>query len=559
MRVSNVRKVGLILLNIVLFSSLLSTCANQNSGISQIDEDKTGGIHQEIGLDKYDPPIQVSFVRETSSGLDNLLKDLPGQTLEDNTWSRLYEEILGIQIDYEWTAKGNLYYQKLGVALASGNIPDVVRVNAQQLRLLSNVGLIQDMTEIYEQFATPLTKRILGLEGSAPFDASTIDGKLMAIPETGSSIEGAQFLWIRTDWLENLGMKPPKTMRELLEISKAFTEKDPDQNGMYDTYGLAATQYLWDPVMGLMDFMAGYHAFPNLWLKDESGKLIFGGIQPEVKTALQVLQDMYRNGQIDREFGLKSGDKVKEDVAAGKLGMLYGEQWGSFLVQTSREKNPESEWRSFPIVSATGNPPKVPLRFSTHQFLAVNKDYEHPEAIVKMINLHLEKNWGETAEYEKYYSSPLPIWQLSPVTPYPAKKNLDAYRQLNEARQTGDYSKLDYEAKAIQKNIETYLAGGPGKDSGWGWERTYGPTGAFAILDKYEKNGQLLYENFVGAPTETMIDKESVLHDLQLNAYINIILGRPISEFDQFVTEWKDLGGDKITEEVNDWFSKKNS
>lgn len=545
-----------LMLTALLSIQILSACSQSDSTNNQIPD---GNDHvteyQDLGLSKYDPPIEVTFVRENGAGLKNLLNELPGQTLEDNTWSRLYEQVLGIKIKYDWIAKGDLYQQKLGVALASGDIPEVVRVNAQQLRLLSNSGLIQDLSDVYEKYATPLTKQTLSQEGTGPFDTATIDGKLMGIPETNSSIDGAQFLWIRTDWLDRLGMKPPQTMDDVLAISKAFTDKDPDQNRENDTFGLAITQYLWDPVMGLTAFMAGYNAFPKIWIKDDSGKLEYGGIQPEVKTALKTLQDMYRKGQIDSEFGYKDGNRVKEQVAAGKIGMLYGEQWGSFLVQVSRENDPDAEWQAFPIVSVSGEAPKVPLRFSTYQFLAVRKDYEHPEAIVKLFNLHLEKNWGETSEYETYYSSPLPVWQLSPVTPYPTRKNLEAFRQLEVARRTGDASVLKDEARAIQKSIDMYLSGNENKESGWGWERTYGPSGAFAILDQYEKNNQLLYESFVGAPTETMIEKQAILDNLQYETFVNIILGRPIDDFDQFVEEWHKLGGEKMTTEVNQWFA----
>ena len=467
--------------------------------------------------------------------------------------------MLGIKIKYDWTDKGELYRQKLGASLASGDIPEVVRVNAQQLRQLSNSGTIQDLSGVYDRYATPLTKKILNQEGSGPFESATIDGKLMGIPETASSIEGAEYLWIRTDWLKALDLQPPKTLADVSTISKAFTERDPDRNGKNDTFGLALTNYLWDPVAGVAGLMAGYGAYPTIWLKDGAGKLEYGGVQPEVKTALKSLQEMYRSGQIDSEFGIKNGEKVQRQVAAGQIGMTYGQQWSSFWVQASREQNPNAQWQAFPIVSVTGEAPKVPLPFGTYQFLAVRQGYEHPEAIVKLFNLHLEKNWGETADYEAYYSSPLPVWQLSPVTPFPAKKNLDAYRQLAEARRTGDNSALSEEAASIQKKIQIYLAGGTDKETGWGWERTYGPSGAFSILDQYEKNGQLLFESFVGAPTETMMEKKSILDELQNDTFINIILGNPIDQFDQFVEEWHRLGGDSITTQVNQWFSERGS
>lgn len=540
---------------------LLTACEKSDSLAerSPVPEGQPGSapLYEEPGLSKYDPPIQLSFVRENNDALEEILKELPGESLEHNRWTELYEEVLGIKITYDWTEWSSIYSRKLGVSLASGDIPDIVRVNASQLRVLSNAGLIQDLSGVYDQYATPLTRKVLSEEGTGPFETATLDGKLMAIPETNSSIEGAMFLWIRTDWLERLGLQPPKTMAEVLAISKAFTQEDPDGNGRHDTYGLAVTKYLWDPVMGLTGFMAGYGAYPGIWIKDKTGKLVFGGIQPEIKHALQVLQDLYRTGQIDREFAFKDGVKASDWIEHEQVGMMYGEQWGSFLVQLSREQNPQAEWQAFPLVSESGAAPKVPLPFSTNQFLAVKQGVQHPEALIKLINLHLEKNWGTTSEVERYYNAPQAVWKLSPVTPFPVQKNLEAFRELETFRRTGDASVLQDEAKTIQKRIAAYEAGGADSETGWGWERTYGPSGAFSILDGYERKSQLLYESFVGAPTETMIEKQNILNNLQIDAFLDIIQGRPISEFDNFVAQWNKLGGEQITAEVNDWYAKK--
>lgn len=548
------------LVAVLFFIWILIAYGNENTTTNNNDDpferNDYSNVYEEIGLSKYDPPIVVSFVRETSNDLDWLINLLPGESLEDNRWSRIYEQVLGISIHYDWTAKGELYRQKLSFSVSSGQIPNIVKVSAEQLRMLSNAGLIQDLTDVYNEYATPLTKNILGQEGSATFDAATIDGKLMAIPNTNSSIEGAMYIWLRTDWMERLGLQPPQTMNDVLEIARAFTFMDPDQNGQDDTLGLAITNYLWDSVMGIKGFMAGFDAYPEIWTLDESENLVFGGIQPEVKEGLKTLQKMYKDGELDNEFSFKNSEKVKQQIASGKIGMMYGEQWGSFLVQESQNFDINAEWKAYPIVSMTGKLPKVPLKLRTYEYFAVRKDFEQPEAIVKLINLHLEKNWGKTAEFETFYSSSYPVWQLSPVTPYPAQKNLEAYRQLDEARQSGNWTKLNAEAQSIQKLIEQYHAGGADKDFGWGWDKTYGIDGAFSILDQYEKNNQLLYEAFTGAPTETMIERKSLLHDLQHEAYINIILGNSIDDFDQFVETWLELGGAKITKEVNDWYQQ---
>lgn len=566
-------KMKALSVSILAIATLLSACTSQDDSTSTGQNEKANEAVSTAGntdvkgaiadpLGKYDPPIEVSFVRNLSDVVENnVLGVLKGETFEDNRWTRLYKEQLGISIKNNWVVKGSdtsdQYLQKLNVTLASGDLPDVIPVNATQLKQLADAGQIEDMTALYEKYASPLTKEILLQEGTSPFDAVKIDGKLMAIPQVESSIERAMFIWIRTDWLTKLGMQPPKTMADVQAISKAFAENDPDGNGKKDTYGLGLTKGLWGGAMGLEGFMAGYKAYPNMWLTDASGKLIFGGIQPEVKKGLQVLQGMFKNGELDQEFGIKDGGKVSEQIAAGKIGMEYGEQWNSIWpLQLNRNNEQHAQWRAYPIVSESGDTPKVPLKFSTIKFYAVKKGVKHPEAVIKLVNLHLEKNFGATAEFDKYYAPPEAesVWQLSPVTPYPLKKNVEAFRAIDAARKANNFSTLKGEAKTIQEKLDAYNSGSKEGFALWGWERIYGPEGSEGVVDQYDKNNQFLMDKFVGAPTPTMVERKSTLEKLMNETYTKIIMGGSIDEFDKFVKDWAKLGGEQMTKEVNDWY-----
>ncbi|UUZ80347.1 extracellular solute-binding protein [Paenibacillus sp. P26] len=565
-----------LLLSFLSTAIVLSACSGSNgsadTGQGKASKAETGsnaisdakGTNAEP-LGKYDPPIEVSFIRNLSDVVENnVLGVLKGETFEDNRWTRLYKDQLGINIKNKWVVKGNdtseQYLQKLNVTLASGDLPDVITVNATQLKQLADSGQIEDMTALYQQYASPLTKEILSQEGSSPFDAATIDGKLMAIPQVDSSLERAMFIWIRTDWLQKLGLQPPKTMADVQAISKTFAENDPDGNGKKDTFGLGATKDLWGGAMGLEGFMAGYKAYPRMWVADASGKLVYGGVQPEIKKALQALQTMFKNGELDQEFGIKDGGKVSEQIAAGKIGMEYGEQWNSIWpLQLNRNNDPKAQWRAYPIVSESGETPKVPLKFSTTKFFAVKKGVKHPEAVIKMFNLHLEKNFGKTAEFDKYYAPPEAesVWRLSPVQPAPVKKNVEAFRAIDAARKSGDFSKLQGEPKTIQGKIEAYNSGSKEGFALWGWERIYGPEGSEGVVDQYDKNNQFLMDKFVGAPTPTMVERKSTLEKLQNETYTKIIMGASADEFDKFVQDWTKLGGEQITKEVNDWYASK--
>ncbi|GAB2564214.1 extracellular solute-binding protein [Gracilibacillus alcaliphilus] len=547
-------KLFLILLFGCLFI-VITACSNSDTTI----DDNSSSEKDKEPFGKYDPAIDVSFVRSIDSTLDLALVD--GETIEDNVWLDYYRDELGINVTYDWTASaGDQFDQKMNVSLASGDIPDFVSVNATQLNQLVKADMIMELTDLYEDYVAPFAKEVLESDGSGPFDAATIDGQLWGLPNMSSSIDGAEFVWVRTDWLEKLGLPEPKTMDDLLAISEAFTTQDPDGNGKDDTTGLAVTKDLWDGYAGLKGFFNGFHAYPNIWIKDASGEIVYGSIQPEVKEALQTLQDMFGSGQIDREFGVKPGDKVAEDPAAGRNGLHFGQQWTSLWpLQANRDNDPNAQWKAYPLVSVDDQPARPQITLGTTSWWVVRKDVEHEEAIVKMFNGFIEKNWGETAEFDKYYmpDGAEGTWKLSPPTPSPPNKNLDAFLAIREAVGNDTTDQLEGEAKVINGRVSAFE---DGDDSLWGWERIYGPEeGVFGIMDEYVNQDLFMRDEFNGAPTPTMAEKNATLEQLQNEVFTKIILGdADIDEFDKFVEDWKSLGGEQITQEVNEWYQNVN-
>ncbi len=552
-------------LTVTLFSACGSQGSSDNSAQGATSNSTAGSSAVAVNKDplgKYEPAIDISFVRGIDDDLAaNILPKTPGETIEDNRWTKLYKDELGINIKYAWTVKGNetsdAFTQKINVTLASGDIPDVVLVNPSQLKQLVDSDMVEDMTQYYNDYGSDLLKKNLTEEGTGNIDSVTFDGKMMAMPETVALNEGAQYLWIRNDWLKKLNLEPPKTMDDVLKISEAFTTKDPDGNGKDDTYGLPITKDLYSGCMGTEGFFAGYHAYPNMWVEDSSGKLVWGSTLPETKAALQKLADMYKAGELDREFGVKDGGKVAETIAAGKVGLNYGAQWNPMYPLISNYNNDKNaDWTGYPLVSADSQKVMVPLKFNQTRIFAVKKGFAHPEALVKLFNMHLEKNWGKASDFNKYYmpkeNGGAGVWKFSPVCPFPPFKNPDAFLTIDEARKNNDFSKLTDEPKSIEANIEAYEKG---DTSQWGWEKIYGKDGVFRNMLQYRENDQLLSEKFTGSPTGTMTEKKTTLDKMEKEVFVKIIMGAtPIGEFDKFVSDWNKLGGTDMTKEVNDWY-----
>lgn len=503
-------------------------------------------------LGKYDPPIEMSFGKL----IDQSMKFKEGESIENNAWTKLYEERLGIKVQFDWTVAGSedQYFQKLNVAVASNNIPDSFMVNAQTLAKLVEAGQIEDLTPVFDKYLTPTTKELYYADGGNALRAATFDGKLMAIPNISSEIDSTSMLWVRTDWLEKLKLPEPKTMEDVYAISEAFAKQDPDGNGKADTFGLGVDKLLWDGFPGLEGFFNGFHAYPNMWVPDASGKLVSGNVQPQMKAALAKLQEMYKAGQIDKEFGIKDSAKVAESLIAGKLGLYYGQPWTPLWpMQDGKNLDPGMEWKAYPLPSVDADPAKTQSLFPIKQYFVVKKGFKHPEALVKLANIYKS---DEVANNQELYSSKdgIAFFKYAVTAGSDPHQNLNAYKKLSAAISANDPSGLSPSDKVGYDHIQKYLNG---DNVSWGNYLVFGPGSSYSIIDQYLTDKRIQYDAFFGAPTPAMTEKTAALNKLQLEAFTKIIMGEaPIDAFDKYVTDFNKLGGEQMTREVNEWYAK---
>lgn len=540
--------------------------ATETEKSSETAAEETGGAGTQESVDpfgKYEDGLEIHFARQVDENMyDNALANLPGQTVEENMWLDTYKEEIGVQVVYDWYVKGRTEYeQKVNVTIASGELPDVMEVTASQMMQLADAGLIWDMTEIFDKYASDFTKSVMMQEGDTAFVAAQKDGMLCGIPESAGASDSVDLMWIRQDWLENLGLSQPKTIDELINVIEKFTTDDPDGNGVDDTYGLGVTgspNVLTRNYGSLVGFFDAFGAHPTIWV-EKDGKLVYGGIQPECKDALVKLQELYQKGCIDPEFGVMDSSKAGETAAAGKCGVTYGQQWLPLVYfHSNYSLDSNALWTAYEPVSVSGDPAEVSAEVGVSRWLVVNKNFEHPEAVVKMANVFIEKCWGETGDNGKYYAPPdaESIWKLSPVQTQMPLKNVMAFRDIEAAKASDTTDALNGEAKSIWDKLDRFYSG-EGTSMEWGWERIYGPDpSSYSAIDRMISEDRIYINRFSGAPTETMTEKMSTLESMRDETFTKIIMGEsPIEEFDAFVESFNKLGGEQITAEVNEWYA----
>ena len=487
--------------------------------------------------------------------------DKKEDVLTDNIWFRDYRELFNLDVQYDWTAPGAQYDEKMNAQIAANDLPDFMTVNATQLKQLVDYGMAYDLTDVFEEYASDFVKEMMAADNFVGLSQATFDGKLYALPNVGGNRDGSSLWWIRKDWLDNLGLEIPTTLDELVNVMYAFAQQDPDQNGENDTYGMALIKDLFGGNIGLTALAEGMGAYMDGWIETDAGKE-YGSIQPQAKSVLELLAKLYADNVLDREFIVKDGTKVAEEIVAGKFGLFSGQHFQAFYpLPNSKNADNNADWIAISIVSGDGSVPKTMLNGSASSFCAVNVDCKHPEKVVEIYNYYYQKDCAVSPDYDIRYHGHLDddpnseiteYYRWSPVLSFYPMQNMYIHMGVEKHYEENDDSEMGngWISSSVEI-IDKYYAGdlsgyaqtiwcGPGDFSGEG------------RIHWYDQNDMFLINAYIGANTDSMTLYKATLDQLRLETFTSIITGdSSIDAFDSYVEQWKALGGDAITQELN--------
>ena len=244
---------------------------------------------------------------------------------------------------------------KIQAAGAGNNLPDVFLVQRPVLINLVNQGLIAPLDE---DFFAAMPTRTAKYHDADSINHATIDGTCWGMAVPAESV-GIEFLCVRQDWLDNLGLEVPTTLDEFFDVMYAFTYDDPDGNGLDDTYGFGAFiesnatlkgypgSRLW-PIMGAFNV-------PGLWdfHRDNLGLSL---LNPDFYNFMQFMKKCIDAGVIDPNWLSYKKDDFRAAWKQGRFGMMY-EQWAALSAEANYapfDANfPDGEWKVI-------NPPEGP-------------------------------------------------------------------------------------------------------------------------------------------------------------------------------------------------------
>ena len=551
-----------------LAATALAGCgktSEENTQTTAVSEAE-GTAKEDLPLSKYPETVTVHL----GGSLNPNAKIPDGMSYDDNSYTRFLKDDLNIEVVYDWVASSSDFDEKMNLCIGSGTIPELMNVNATQYRALLKYDMIQPLDQYFDDYASDALKGYVESGGEELKKCISNDkGEMMAIPAPNITAGGINEMWIRQDWLDNLGLEAPRTWDELVTVAEAFVTQDPDGNGEADTIGIlgpsnsdhmnaiGGNQYGLDPLF------SRFQSYPQYWLQDEDGTVKYGSIQPETRTALEKIQKLYTDKLIDPEMLVRNDSK--EPLLAGKVGIFFGPWWCGYTVADATLAG-EADWRAYFTPLAEDGNYYTHMAEPTTKYVVASKSCKNPEAAFKIINYLIasQQQWvadGITST-EMVTSDFYPLYNV-----YDNADEIEISYDVLTKYLAGEITMDDVDFsrhKLLKSDMEavTELKKEPYDDfslDNWNLDSDIAKTNlprlvsilvgeAPSVNDKY-----IPVYNAYNGQTETMQTKWANLKKMEEETFAKIVMGKAdISEFDTFVENWKNQGGDQILKEINE-------
>ena len=509
----------------------------------------------------YPETIEYTLGKMTSVNNSNMPEN---DTYTDNAYTRYIKSVINVQNVDVFEANDSQYDTNVSMVISMGSLPDIMVVSSQdEVEQLVEAGLIEDLTESYNNCISDRIRKMYESYGDSLKDMVTYDGKIMALPETNIT-DGPNLVWLRKDWMDKLGLSEPHTIDDVVNIVKHFISEDPGNNGVDasgkpNTVGLAvdtdvtgecgySSEFLLDIIF------ACFGAYPKQWIMNDDGEIVYGSVTDEAKEALSYINSLYNQGVIDNDFLLRTSTNICELIENGLCGSFFGLWWApNNPLANAVSRNPDADWQPYLIATDSDGTTSYHSQNPCYKYVVVRKGYEHPEIAAKMISVMFDKvrfDCTDSEEFKNYYQI-----NVEP-TARPLSINVDynnalsiCYRNIDAAisgRKNPD--SLELLERSFYDACSEYIKNANKTSTQWAAYMSRIKACSLIAQDNIKVVDSLYFKT-----TDTMKSHWWRLKAKEKEAYLKIISGEEdISYFDTFVKEWNEQGGQTITSEVSE-------
>lgn len=521
-----------VLITITMLLGLFTGCTNNETLKESASENAT----ENVGETKDNGTVEIPQEIPVFSTIMNVPEDgkIPDPKDSDSEVSKWFGEQIGVKYTVEspqWGG-GKDYTQTLNIKLASGDLPDLVRVWGGFETTMIEAGKALALDDLLKEHAPNVLKRIPESAWNATRNFSD-DGKIYFIPQAIDFPERATM--IRQDWLDRVDKKMPTTLDEFVDVLKAFRDQDANGNGdpndEYPTSGRELGR--WMDELFLMYGVAMWEGYPDWDIYN--GKLEYSAVQPEMKEALKFIRMLYEEKLLDNETFLNTNEAWQAKISNDQVGLYFHLPKTLFrhTYQNTIQVNPEAKLAGMPLPKIDGVNGYIPVKEFLAPYLVLNADM--PEDHIIPVLQYLNFIFSE--EYEEFAAFGLEGMHYELVDGKKQRLPLNANQEWIPVSGT-----LDYES--FKTTTENQYSADP-------WKADM----IIELIDTASADGKIVAG--AGIPSSIYEGYEDIKSNkLYLEYMTKIIIGDwDIDKFDEFVEKWYAQGGEEVTKRANEWYS----
>ncbi len=368
-------------------------------------------------------------------------------------------------------------------------------------------------------------KELLAGTDDALWTNTTIDGQIMGIPFRLSNENYTSGLRVRTDLLKAAGVeKMPETLDELTE---ALTK-------VKETLGIV-------PITAsgaILDEVAGAFGISNVWNVTEDG--IHGRpTTPGAKEYVEYMHGLYTAGLLDDEWAQNSTASCTEKFLSGKA-LAYKVFWWNepSATETLEANFPEATFDYLPPIKNADGQSGMPVDRGAQSVTVIPRVSTKAAEAMEWMNAKV--------------ASPEVFKQLCI-----GDENVH-YSVIGE----NEYAPINPKFTDERNHANIFLTGTITADYGiyWGQTRVRKNEtlyGEFLRMQDNVANATIYYDptTFM-APNNEFTELVPAVNSYVEENILNMIVGaRDIAEWDDFVQEYLDMGGQDLENMLNEWWN----
>jgi putative aldouronate transport system substrate-binding protein len=522
------------------------------------------GTSKEIVKKAEETKTNATEVREESSGFQTTYgsKKFDDVTITVEVFDRSNAPEGSTVIDNKWTKYINQEMSKVGITVKYVAVPRADEVNKAQLMMASGTGpdvMICYTSSIVEGFykdggtfdlapyidGENQAKNLKEYIGKDCMDlARNQEGELWAIPARRSTTASTN-LFIRKDWLDDLGLKAPTNKEEMYQVLKEFHKYKPD--------AFAASFWVCTKASDIPGVMAASF-LKNIG--DEKAYAIGGDsatsllyTDPGFGAYFKWMNGLYNEGLIDPEYYVDTTENaLKEDFVNGKVGCFESnvnynvDSLRGSLLKVLQSTDPKADVISIPPIKNENDGEVYNKNYPINgAYLFVPQSAKNVEAVVTYLDWLATKEGGFTifhgfeGEHFKYDDAGVPCVMDAG---YNTKDKDWTRHDLFIIGNQGYYKTPDEFAKATSKECPGY--------------EDY-------VLNNFKNasTGIIRHDPTFTAPTST--DKNTEISVIREEYFVKLVTC-PQDKFDATLEEFKDklkkAGYDQIITERTEYYDK---